>query len=380
MKLARKDEILKHIVEEFIQTAQPVGSKALLQKYDLNCSSATIRNTMAELEKEGMLEKTHISSGRVPSAKGYQYYLDHLDNSSLMNSVDMEFQREFQEVLKNRSKSVEYVVAKSCQMLSEMTNMATVVLGSKASDESLVSIQLLRLTDKTAMGIFITDSGYVEKKTFVVNSEDVTFQQLTNAIGMLNERLAGTKIVDLEAKLKALQPIVTKMYGTSGDVIIQAFLESIVNFTRKRYEVYGEKNLLSLPEFSSNKETFLNAFEALRDPNSLEKNFSEKDDLGNVNIAFTNANKGDFAIVSKQFNGDNSLAVVGPKRMDYKKVLSALEYIVYMLDRYYFSSAPQSTSLVPVSPVEDIAVAKPTRKRKTTTKKGVKWWVKKKRK
>ena len=380
MKLARKDEILKHIVEEFIQTAQPVGSKALLQKYDLNCSSATIRNTMAELEKEGMLEKTHISSGRVPSAKGYQYYLDHLDNSSLMNSVDMEFQREFQEVLKNRSKSVEDVVAKSCQMLSEMTNMATVVLGSKASDESLVSIQLLRLTDKTAMGIFITDSGYVEKKTFVVNSEDVTFQQLTNAIGMLNERLAGTKIVDLEAKLKALQPIVTKMYGTSGDVIIQAFLESIVNFTRKRYEVYGEKNLLSLPEFSSNKETFLNAFEALRDPNSLEKNFSEKDDLGNVNIAFTNANKGDFAIVSKQFNGDNSLAVVGPKRMDYKKVLSALEYIVYMLDRYYFSSAPQSTSLVPVSPVEDIAVAKPTRKRKTTTKKGAKKWVKKKRK
>jgi len=380
MKLARKDEILKHIVEEFIQTAQPVGSKALLQKYDLNCSSATIRNTMAELEKEGMLEKTHISSGRVPSAKGYQYYLDHLDNSSLMNSVDMEFQREFQEVLKNRSKSVEDVVAKSCQMLSEMTNMATVVLGSKASDESLVSIQLLRLTDKTAMGIFITDSGYVEKKTFVVNSKDVTFQQLTNAIGMLNERLAGTKIIDLEAKLKALQPIVTKMYGTSGDVIIQAFLESIVNFTRKRYEVYGEKNLLSLPEFSSNKETFLNAFEALRDPNSLEKNFSEKDDLGNVNIAFTNANKGDFAIVSKQFNGDNSLAVVGPKRMDYKKVLSALEYIVYMLDRYYFSSAPQSTSLVPVSPVEDIAVAKPTRKRKTTTKKGAKKWVKKKRK
>lgn len=380
MKLARKDEILKHIVEEFIQTAQPVGSKALLQKYDLNCSSATIRNTMAELEKEGMLEKTHISSGRVPSAKGYQYYLDHLDNSSLMNSVDMEFQREFQEVLKNRSKSVEDVVAKSCQMLSEMTNMATVVLGSKASDESLVSIQLLRLTDKTAMGIFITDSGYVEKKTFVVNSEDVTFQQLTNAIGMLNERLAGTKIVDLEAKLKALQPIVTKMYGTSGDVIIQAFLESIVNFTRKRYEVYGEKNLFSLPEFSSNKETFLNAFEALRDPNSLEKNFSEKDDLGNVNIAFTNANKGDFAIVSKQFNGDNSLAVVGPKRMDYKKVLSALEYIVYMLDRYYFSSAPQSASLVPVSPVEDIAVAKPTRKRKTTTKKGAKKWVKKKRK
>ncbi len=369
MKQNRRDEILKYIVEEFIQTAQPVGSKTLLEKYKLNCSSATIRNAMAELEKEGMLEKTHISSGRVPSAKGYQYYLEKLDKNALTNNVDvdLEFQREFQEVLKSKSKSVEDVVAKSCQMLSEMTNMATVVLGPKASNETLVSIQLLRLTDKTAMGIFITDSGYVEKKTFVVDSKDVTFQQLTNAIAMLNERLAGSKVVDLEPKLKSLQPLVTNMYGKSGDIIIQAFLESVVNVTRKRYAVYGEKKLLSLPEFSADKDSFLNAFEALKDPNSLEKNFSERDDLGkDVNIAFTNESKGDFAIVSKQFNGSDQLAVVGPKRMDYKKVLSALEYIVYMLDRYYFSNAPSGASLVPVSPVEDIALAKP---KKTPVKK-----------
>lgn len=372
MKQSRRDEILKYIVEEFIQTAQPVGSKTLLEKYALDCSSATIRNAMAELEKEGMLEKTHISSGRVPSAKGYQYYLEKLDKDTFTSNVDIdiEFQREFQEVLKNKSKSVEDVVAKSCQMLSEMTNMATVVLGPKANNETLVSIQLLRLTEKTAMGIFITDSGYVEKKTFVVDSKDVTFQQLTNAIAMLNERLAGSKVVDLEAKLKSLEPLVKNMYGKGGDIIIQAFLESVVNFTRKKYAVYGEKKLLSLPEFSGDKDSFLNAFEALKDPNSLEKNFSERDDLGkDVNIAFTNENKGDFAIVSKQFNGNDQLAVVGPKRMDYKKVLSALEYIVYMLDRYYFSNSPSSSSLVPVSPVEDIVLAKP-KKAKPKPKKG----------
>lgn len=374
MKLARKDEILKCIVEEFIKTAQPVGSKNLLEKYNLNCSSATIRNCMADLEKEGMLEKIHIASGRVPSAKGYQYYLEHLDNSQLMNSVDMEFQREFQEVLKNKSKSVEEVVSKSCEMLSELTNTATVVLGPRANNEALVSIQLLKLTPKTAMGIFITDSGYVEKKTFVISEKDgINFQQLSSAIQALNERLAGTKIIDLEAKVKALKPLVSQMYGKSGDVVIQAFLECLISFTRKKYEVYGEKKLLSLPEFSSDKESFLNAFEALRDPNGLEKNFSERDDLGkNVNIAFTNENKGDFAIVSKQFNGNDQLAVVGPKRMDYKKVLSALEYIVYMLDRYYFSNNSNNSSLIPVSTVKEVNIEKPKTKKKSNTTKGAK--------
>ena len=373
MKLDRKDEILKYIVEEFIQTAQPVGSKTLIEKYNLKWSSATVRNTMSELEKEGMIEKPHVSAGRVPSAKGYQYYLDHLDSSSLMNSVDMEFQREFQNVLKSKSRSVEDVISKSCEMLSEMTNMATVVLGPKVSNEVLVSIQLVKLTDKTALGIFITDSGYVEKKTFVLNPNDgITLQQLSSAMSMLNDRLAGTRIDELESKVKALMPIATKMFGKGGDIIMQAFLEALVSFTRKRYEVYGEKNLLSLPEFSNNKESFMNAFEALKNPTTLEKNFSEKDDLGNVNIAFTNENKGDFAIVSKQFNGKDQLAVVGPKRMDYKKVLSALEYIVYMLDRYYFANTPQGASLIPVSPVEDVTVEKPVRKKKATIKKGVK--------
>lgn len=373
MKLARKDEILKCIVEEFIQTAQPVGSNALLEKYKLNCSSATIRNAMAELEKDGMLEKTHVSSGRVPSAKAYHYYLDRLDNSSLMNSVDMEFQREFQEVLKSKSRSVEEVISKSCQMLSEMTKMATVVLGPKVTNEKLISVQLLKLTEKTAMGIFITDSGYVEKKTFVIDPKDgVTFQQFSNTMQMLNERLTGTKLSDLEEKAKALQPIASQMFGKGGDIIMEAFLQALVSFAKKRYEVYGEKNLLSLPEFSSDKETFMKTLSVLQDPNSLEKNLSDKDDLGNVNVSFTNENKGDFAIVSKQFNGKDQLAVVGPKRMNYKKVVSALEYIVYMLDHYYFADSHKGSSLIPVSNVKDNKVEKTVKKHKVTAKKGVK--------
>lgn len=363
MKSERRDLILKCIVEEFIQTAQPVGSETLLKKYKLECSSATIRNAMASLEKDGLLEKTHTSSGRVPSAKGYQYYLERLDSSSLMTSIDIEFQREFQEILKNKSKSVEEVLSKSCEVLSEMTNMATVVLGPKANDERLVSIQLLKLNNSQAMGIFITDSGYVEKKTFVIDEKNTTFDTLQNSVALLNDRLTGTKISELEEKAKALKPIAVSMFGKEGGIVMEAFLETLISFTRKRYQIYGQKKLLSLPEFSSDKDAFMSAVEALEDPHKLEKNLVEKDDLGYANVGFTNESKGDFAIISKAVNGKDQIAVLGPKRMDYKKILSALEYVVYMLDKYYFSPS-SSSSLVPVQ--EDKKVEK------KTVKKGVK--------
>ena len=374
MKLERKEEILKAIVEEFIRTAQPVGSETLLKKYQLKCSSATIRNAMAALEKEGYLEKTHVSSGRVPSSKGYQYYLEKLDNSSMMTTIDMEFQREFQRILNNKSKSVEDVLSQSCEILSEMTKMATVVLGPRANDEKLVSVQLLKLSNNSAMGIFITDSGYVEKKTFVIDDKNPgAYETLKNAVSLLNDRLSGTPISELEDKARLLKPIAISLFGKEGDLVIQAFMETLLSFTKKRYQVYGQKNLLNMPEFSNDINSFLSAVETLEDPSKLEKNLSENDNLGFCNVGFTNENKGDFAIISKAVNGKDQIAVVGPKRMDYKRILSALEYVVYMLDKYYFSSSSNGTSLVPVSAIDDEKKdVIPKKTTKSTTKKGVK--------
>lgn len=374
MKLERKEEILKAIVEEFIRTAQPVGSETLLKKYQLKCSSATIRNAMAALEKEGYLEKTHVSSGRVPSSKGYQYYLEKLDNSSMMTTIDMEFQREFQRILNNKSKSVEDVLSQSCEILSEMTKMATVVLGPRANDEKLVSVQLLKLSSNSAMGIFITDSGYVEKKTFVIDNKNPgAYETLKNAVSLLNDRLSGTPISELEDKARLLKPIAISLFGKEGDLVIQAFMETLLSFTKKRYQVYGQKNLLNMPEFSNDINSFLSAVETLEDPSKLEKNLSENDNLGFCNVGFTNENKGDFAIISKAVNGKDQIAVVGPKRMDYKRILSALEYVAYMLDKYYFSSSSNSTSLIPVSAISDEKKdVIPKKTTKSTTKKGVK--------
>jgi len=369
MNLKRKEQILKCIVEEFIKTAEPVGSETLLKNYHLDCSSATVRNAMAELEKEGMLEKTHVSSGRVPSSQGYQYYLDHLGEKNLTDSVDMDFQREFQKVMQSKTQSVEEVLAKSCKLLSEMTNMATVVLGPKADQERLVSIQLLKLSDTTAMGIFITDSGYVEKKTFVIPNlygPNSSFDQAINAVALLNERLKGTKISELSEKTKMIAPIVVHMYGKEGSVVIETFLETIISFAKKRFAVYGQKNLLDLPEYQKDKEAYMNAVKALENPDKLEHDFASSDDLGSVKVGFTNDKLGDLAVVSKAINFKDQIAVIGPKRMDYKKILSALEYVVYMLDKYFSTSNDNSSALVPVSTPTDIS---PKKNAKSTTNK-----------
>ena len=162
MSLTRKQEILKLIVEDFIRTAKPISSKYLIEKYGLRWSSATIRNDMQTLENEGLIEKTHTSSGRVPSANGYRYYVENLRNSS----VDSKFKNELKNIF-DSSKSIEDVLKESCAILSHMTNLTSVVLGPRADNERLIDIHLVPINDVTCTVLFVTDSGYVENKTFL---------------------------------------------------------------------------------------------------------------------------------------------------------------------------------------------------------------------
>ncbi len=350
----RKDQVLKAIVEEFIKTAEPVGSVTIMNNYGFDCSSATIRNTMVQLEKEGLIEKTHVSSGRVPSAKGYQYYLDHLTDDELIHSIDMEFQRDFKDALSSKTKSVEEVISASCEMLSELTNTATMVLGPKADEETLVSIQLIQLDASSCLGIFITSSGYVEKKTFVINGDVVTFDAASSAVKILNERLKGTRISEREEKAKVLAPIMVESFGSSGEFIMRALFEALVSFASKRYKVYGKTKLLSLPEFSDDSQAFIQAIDALENPDRLEKGLTRQDDLGDFHVGFTSGKNGDLAVISKEISSSHDrIAVVGPKRMDYQQIISALEYVAYMIDKYFRSDDDSSQALIPVSSEEE---------------------------
>ena len=143
MKLTnRQIKVFKTIVEEFTRTAEPVGSRTLMNLLDFNVSSATLRNEMAALEELGLLEKTHTSSGRVPSSKGYRYYVDHL----MVKHIEPKMMNALQTVFNSRNASMEEVVRQSCDILSQMTNLTSMALGPDARYQTLQHISLIPLS------------------------------------------------------------------------------------------------------------------------------------------------------------------------------------------------------------------------------------------
>ena len=331
MSLSRSDEILKYIVEYFIKNAQPVGSQTLIEIYKLPYSSATIRNEMYALEKLGLIEKTHSSSGRVPSAKGYKYYCEKLKD----NEVDENLKQSLQLVLDQRVKSVEEVIKRSCEILSHMTNLVSIVVGPDEDKERLASVQLIQISDNTITAVFVTDKGYVENKTFIIE-EGVSAKEIVQCMNLLNERLKGTPVSQLVEKMQALKPVLSD-YVISHDVVYQALMETFLRFASDRLSLYGREELFNNPEFKQDSEKLERVFKMLSDQ-SLFKSVDTDNKGVSVNIGDVEGNP-DVSMVSAKFKvgqeGEQTLTLLGPTRMDYARVISALEYMVNELSKYF---------------------------------------------
>ena len=331
MSLSRSDTILKYIVEYFIKTAQPVGSHTLIEVYKLPYSSATIRNEMYALEKLGLIEKTHSSSGRVPSAKGYKYYCEKLRDTE----VDEQLKQSLQLVLDQRVKSVEEIIRRSCEILSHMTNLVSVVMGPDEDKEKLASVQLVQISDNTITAIFVTDKGYVENKTFILE-EGVSTSELVQCMDILNQRLKGTPVNQLIDKMQALKPVLSD-YVISHDVVYQALMETFLRFASDRLSLYGREELFNNPEFKQDAEKLERVFKLLGN-SSIFKTVEPGEDGISLNIGDVEGNP-DVSMVTAKIKigeeGEQTLTLLGPTRMDYAKVLSALEYIVNELNKYF---------------------------------------------
>lgn len=338
MTLNRRDQILKLIVEHFIKTAQPVGSKTLIEEYHLKYSSATIRNEMYALEQLGYLEKTHSSSGRVPSAEGYRFYCEYLRD----RNIDDQFKIMVQDILKEKSKSIDEIIKSSCQILSHMTNLVSVVLGPDVKKELLASIQFIPLSLTSASVIFVTNQGYVENRTFVV-SDNVSMNDLKSCLQLLNDRLVGTPISDLLDKMTALKPVLSE-YIIQHDIVYRAVMEAFIKFANERISLYGKNELLNQPEFNSSTETIKKMIQLLESPNELKNSASNSQSdykEGNIMIHIGSNNKDnpDVSIITTKLQisdiPEGTIALIGPKRMDYDKALSALEFLIKQLQEYY---------------------------------------------
>ncbi len=343
MSLTRSETILKMIVEYFIKTAEPVGSQTLIEEYNLPYSSATIRNEMSALEKMGYIEKPHTSAGRVPSSRGYEYYCKHLRDKELNENI----RHSLQSVLDSKVQSVEEVLKRSCEIISHMTNLVTVVMGPEEKAEHLASVQLVPINENTITAVFVTDKGYVENKTFILE-ENIKTDEVIKCVNLLNERLKGTPITGLVEKMESLRPVLSD-YIVSHDVVYQAILESLVRFAGDRLSLYGKEELFNHPEFKNDTEALMRVMKLLDDASLLRKaDYQIEDDYETaVSIGDIEGNP-DVAIVTTKVkigrDGENTITLVGPKRMDYDKALSALEYLSQELDKYFNDKGGHSSN------------------------------------
>ena len=326
----RMVDILKAIVDEFVSTAEPVGSKTLVDKYDLPYSSATIRNDMATLESLGYLEKPHTSAGRIPSNKGYQYYCEHL----LKKDMDEEVKYALSNIFNRRSANIEDAIKESCKIVSEMTNLASGMLGPDASNQTLEHIKVFQIDPKTAVCVFITNTGHTENKTFNFQDE-VTIEDIQTCTDILNDRLRGTPIHVLPEKMESLKPILTKSVQRF-EMLYNAFAGAFVKFASETLYFDGTSNMMYQPEYADIEK--LKQLTKFFDDSKLFRSLVERQTGNNEVVAVTPKGtelvwKDDIAIVSSEIrisdnpNENARLMVVGPRRMEYNRVVNLLDFI-----------------------------------------------------
>ena len=312
MLTARQLLILKCIVEEFVETAEPVRSKTLMAKYQLPYSSATIRNEMSFLEEHGFLEKTHTSSGRIPSTEGYRFYV----NTLMQPSVDDEVKNQVATILGDRHRSLNEIIKESCQMLSELTHLTTVALGPNSGYERLQNITLVPLTEHSVTAIIVTDKGHVENRNFNVKN-NAYLEDLTSCVNVMNELLDGTPINQVAFRLERdVKPILSARIK-EHEVLFNAFLEAFMKFANSHVYFSGKENLLYQPEYNDvNKlRRLVTAFENSQSWKSLEPIALEEGVSVRIGSDSPIEDLNDVSVISASFKTGNeskgSISVIG---------------------------------------------------------------------
>jgi len=332
----RKQKILQAIIDEYIGTAEPVGSRAISKKNDLGLSSATIRNEMADLEEMGYLVQPHTSAGRVPSDIGYRFYVNSLMQRYQMSVEALEH---LQSVMFDKVSQLEMIIKKASLIASSLTEYTTVVTSPKLNSSAIKKIELVNLGHGNSMVVIITKTGIVKNQTIEI---DISDEDATTLTEVLNKRISGSTADELTfERIKEIGDELEEVMDLSPKLLI-----NILNFV---YDVIGSldetevyvnnaKSILSYPEFSDvSKAREMLAFLDNRD--NLVKLIGTSGDGVDVKIGAENefAELENSSMVTVDYKmGDKvvgRIGVIGPKRMNYAKVIASLDCISNQVDK-----------------------------------------------
>ena len=329
----RKKRVLQAIIEEYINTAEPVSSKAIVENYGLNYSSATIRNEMASLEKEGLLEKTHTSSGRIPSEKGYRLYVDELLKD---DDISLEEIKYISSKLETKVNEIEDLTKIATSTISEVTHYTTVSIGPNVNYQIIKEIKFVLLGSRMLMAVILTDTGMV-KETIIKFDEDITEKQVETLNYMFNNKLKGEPIEKIDRPLE--EYLFDEMIYSVK--VIKPIIEQLKKVLAEDDKIYleGANRSFELPEFNSLEvaKNFIN----ILDTKELMADMLNSGFAQDINVYIGDENDKeelkDFSIVTfKHKVGDKDLGtigIIGPKRMDYSKVISVMKYVSKKLNK-----------------------------------------------
>lgn len=323
----RKKKILQAIIEEYIDTAEPVSSGSIVKKYGLDLSSATIRNEMADLEKVGYIEKPHTSSGRVPSAKGYRLYVDELMNDKKISLSEIKY---IQSKLMAKVNEIEDLTKIATSTISEVTHYTTVAIGPRTKIQNIEEIKFVLLGSRMLMTVILTDTGII-KETIIKFNQNITEEQVETLNFMFNNKLKGKPLEWID---KPLEEYIFSHMNYSLEVIkpIMEQLNKAINEEEKIY-LEGANKAFDLPEFKRLEiaRKFINVIDQKEIVADLLNTGFAKDI--NVYIGSENDNEKlkDFSIITFKHRYKNkdlgTIGIIGPTRMDYSKVISVMKYI-----------------------------------------------------
>ena len=329
----RKLKILSAIVETFVKTGEPVGSKALCEALDFSVSSATIRNEMADLAEMGLLEQPHTSAGRVPSHLGYRLYINRLMNRKPLSDEE---QRYIDGTLLESADDPEKLLSDTSQLLAGMTKLAAVTTTPSDENATVRHIQFVQTGKRTAMLVMMTSTGLVKNKMFRCDY-DLTPEILRIFHGILNEKFQNLP-------LAAITPaLVQTMAASLGEMtmlmpsVLMATLEAANEARDTELCLGGQTNLLFLPEFDA--ATAKRMMEFLNRRSDFVKLLNSQSDNLSVLIGRESGRPelvDSSLVVAKYRIGKKEsgvIGVIGPTRMDYAKMIPSLEYLAQSVGR-----------------------------------------------
>jgi heat-inducible transcriptional repressor len=330
----REKNILRFIIQQFILTANPVGSRNITKRYDIGFSPATVRNIMSDLEDSGFIDHPHTSAGRIPTDKGYRFYVDSLMDVQKLRNSEIGL---INKSLETNLSETDELLKIASNLLSSITHQIACVTYPKLESGIFERIQIIQLTSLRILVVITIKSGLVKTMTLELNS-DLKTSQLDPVQQLLNERLSGLSLKEIRETFKER----FKDIKEDKHPIIRLFVDSVDKIFKddmrgERALITGAKNVIRQPEFE-NPESFQSVIELIEDKDIiihiLEKSGDDKQVYISIGSENENEKLNEYSFISKKYQlGEISgtLGIVGPKRMEYSKVIAIVDYIAKMI-------------------------------------------------